>query len=122
MPLRMGSSTSSFGDDNDLELSSGLEISSDLEVIESSAAAAVPSANIGVRKLAATSSNSFNISGDDNDEEWSSDSDKSSDLKVIESSSAQNHGLSSVICRWLVYRSVSLKAMMFGLFGSEIIG
>ena len=115
MPLRMGSSTSSFGDDNDLELSSRLEISSNLEVIESSAAAAVPSANIGVRKLAATSSNSFNISGDDNDEEWSSDLDKSSDFKVIESSSA-----SAVPLEKLGYQQLSCATWGYDVVASSL--
>ena len=42
MALRTGSSLSSSGDARDVELSSDLEFSSALEVIESAAAAVVP--------------------------------------------------------------------------------
>ena len=53
VPLNTGSSSSSSGDDNDVEISNDFETSSDLEVIESSAAAAVPLAKVGHQKLAA---------------------------------------------------------------------
>ena len=69
-------------------ISSDSDISSNLEAIEISAAAAVPKANVGHKKLAAIASSSLNNFGDDNDEELSSDQDRSSDLEVIESSDA----------------------------------
>ena len=53
VPLHTGSSSSSSGEDNDAELSIGLETSIDLAVMESSAATAVPSAKVGHQKLAA---------------------------------------------------------------------
>ena len=48
--LNMGSSSSSSGDDNDVEILSDLETSSDKEVIESTAAAAVPLAKVGSQR------------------------------------------------------------------------
>ena len=48
--LNTGSSSSSSGDDNDVEISSDLETSSDIEVIESTAAAAVPLAKVGSQR------------------------------------------------------------------------
>ena len=56
MPLNTGSSSSSSGEDNDVEISSDIETSSDLEVIASSAATAVPLAKVGYQKLAAKAS------------------------------------------------------------------
>ena len=53
VPLRTGSTSSSSGYNNEVE------ISSDLQVIESAAAAAVPSAKVGPQKLAAKASSSF---------------------------------------------------------------
>ena len=54
--LNTGSSSSSSGDDNDVEISGDLVTSSDLEVIESSGANAVPLAKVGYQKLAAKAS------------------------------------------------------------------
>ena len=48
--LNTGSSSSSSGDDNDVEVSSDLETSSNIEMIESTAAAAVPSAKVGSQR------------------------------------------------------------------------
>ena len=56
VPLNTGSTSISSDDDNDMEISSDLDMSSDLEVIESSAAAAVPLAKVGHHKLAAKAS------------------------------------------------------------------
>ena len=56
VPLNTGSSSSSSGEDNDVEISNDLETSSDLEVIESSAATALPLAKAGYQKLAAKAS------------------------------------------------------------------
>ena len=55
-PLNTGSSSSSSSDDNDVEISSDLETSSGLAVIESSAVTAVPLAKVGYQKLAAKAS------------------------------------------------------------------
>ena len=73
VPSCTGSSSSSSSRDNDVDLSSNLEISSDLEVIEPAVAAAVFFAKVGHQKLAAKASSSFNIFGDDNDVELLSD-------------------------------------------------
>ena len=54
--LNTGSSSSSSGDENDEEISSDLETSSDLDLIEPSGAAAVPLAKVGHQKLAAKAS------------------------------------------------------------------
>ena len=48
--LNTGSTSSSYGDDNDVEISSDLETYSDTEVIESTAAAAVPLAKVGSQR------------------------------------------------------------------------
>ena len=56
MRLNTGSSSSSSGDDNDEEILLDLETSSDLEVIESSGAAALPLEKVGHQKLAAKAS------------------------------------------------------------------
>ena len=69
----MDSSSSSSSDDIDVELLSDVEISSDLVVIETAAAANIPLAQVGHLKLAAIASNSCDNFGDDCDEELSSD-------------------------------------------------
>ena len=97
VPLRTGSSSSNSGDAYDVEMSC------DLEVIQSAAVAAVPSAQVGYLKSAAKASSGMNNFGDDNDEQLSSELDRSSDIEVIESSPAP-----AVPCSKVGHQSPSL--------------
>ena len=73
--LRTDSSSSSSNDNNDIELLSDVEMSSDLVLIETAAAADMPLAQVGHLKLAAIASSSCNNLGDDCDQELPSNLD-----------------------------------------------
>ena len=52
MPPCTGTSSSSFSEDNDVKLSSDLDLSSDLEGVETAVTTAVPREKVGHHKLA----------------------------------------------------------------------
>ena len=71
VPLRTGTSSSSSGDDNDVQSLCDLQTTSDSEILESAAATTISSAQVDHLKLAATTNSNCSNFDDDNDVELS---------------------------------------------------